>query len=248
MLFSRRTDNFTLHLQEWAAASVERVLKRASVAVECALVLPVFFLAMVVLISPMEAIRIRSMKEMSLIGRAKEMAVAAAVASGAAGTGGTAADSNAAFVDLQTPFTFSWPVSLFGLSGMRVAVRARVGIWSGGGIPTDGADAESDEGYVYVTNNRSVYHTHADCSHLDLTIFSVSMSEIGSMRNADGRRYKKCRGFPSGYTGPVYATGRGDYYYPDTARAALTRHVRMVKQSEVQGLHECSRCAARDAA
>lgn len=247
MLSSRKTGTYTLHLQEWVRAPV----KRASLTVECALVLPIFFLAILTVISSMEAIRMRTMKELALINKAKTMAVAAGVA-GEAGASGNAAASEAAdgdisYIDLFEPFSFSWPAPMFGIPDLKVSLRARVGVWSGGGIPTDGSGAESDDGYVYVTNNRSVYHTHADCTHLELAVFAVPMNEISSMRSADGRKYKPCRGFPKGYTGTVYAAARGEYYYPNATYASLTRHVQMVKKTEVEGLHECSRCAARDA-
>ncbi|MEE3420544.1 MAG: hypothetical protein VZR02_05515 [Lachnospiraceae bacterium] len=223
------------------------LVSQASLTVECALVLPVFFLALLTVISSMEAIRMRSQKELALLNRAKEMAVAAGATSAAENSsGGFASGQDPAYVDLSVPFTFSWPAPLFALPSMQVSVRARVGTWSGGGIPTDGNASGGDDGYVFVTNNRSVYHTHADCTHLDLAVFAVPVSEISSLRNEDGRRYKKCRGFPAGYTGTVYATARGEYYYPDASFASLTRHVQMVPKSEVSDLHECQRCAARD--
>ena len=54
---------------------------------------------------------------------------------------------------------------------------------------------DSDE-MVYITDNESVYHTHADCTHLDLTIIETTTDAVGSLRNKYGQKYKKCDYFP----------------------------------------------------
>lgn len=99
---------------------------------------------------------------------------------------------------------------------------------------------------VYVTQNESVYHTHADCTHINLTIIKTDMAGIANLRNAYGRKYRKCSNFPYDYDGPVYVTATGDYYYPSLEYGSLTRHVCMKKRSECRGLRKCERCEARD--
>ena len=65
---------------------------------------------------------------------------------------------------------------------------------------------------------------HEDCTHLDLTIIATTTDEVGSLRNEYGARYRKCDYFPSGYTGPVYVTAKGDRYYPSLNYGGVTRH------------------------
>ena len=74
----------------------------------------------------------------------------------------------------------------------------------------------------------------------------TDISNVKNMRNAYGKRYKKCRGFPENYNGPVYLTEKGDYYYPSSDYNSLVRHVSVTEQSECGDLCLCERCAARD--
>ena len=217
-----------------------RQLFRASLTVECAGVLPIFFIACLTVISFMHAIRIQSEENLRLSNKARRMAVAAAVA-------GERADGK--WIDIAKTYTFEYPFPDFGIPKLRIALRARVYpfVGSSDGVSGYGPDGEnSGNETVYVTDNREVYHTHADCSHLDLTIIKTDLAGVKNLRNAYGRKYKKCKGFPRGYKGPVYVTAKGDFYYPSTEFGSLTRHVHISKRSEHPDLCECKRCAARD--
>lgn len=210
---------------------------RASVTVEAAAVLPLFFMAVITLAMFMEALRLQGKSSIQLSNQARKASVAAAVAGGAA---------DGLYIDFFRQKSFQYPFGLFGIPDLRIAVRARVYPWVGceAGSLGGGGTAASEE-TVIVTENQSVYHTDPDCTHIDLAVIRTPVSQVGKRRNAYGRKYRPCSGFPSGYTGDVYVTEKGDYYYPSTAYGSLTRHVRIVRQSEVSGLKECSRCAAK---
>lgn len=207
---------------------------RASLTIECALVLPLFLFACIILITFMGAIRLQTRTNLKLSNRARQLAV-------------TGQDG---WIDLYEEKKFSFPVSMPGITSPLMICRARVRSWSGGSLASRAGSQSDrhDEPVVYVTDNRSVYHTHADCSHIDLTIFLSNTKDIKNLRNSDGSRYKACRGFPRNYSGPVYASASGDYYYPSLDYASLKRHVSIVKKSECTGLSECSRCRLRDSA
>ena len=49
---------------------------------------------------------------------------------------------------------------------------------------------------------------------------------------------------PAGYTGTVYASAKGDYYYTSAEFHSLVRHIHVV--SDTRGLKQCDRCAALD--
>lgn len=215
-----------------------RAGSRASVTVEAAAVLPLFFMAVLTLAMFMEALRLQGQSSIELSNKARKASVAAAV-------GGSAADG--VYIDFFRPKTYSYPFGLFGIPDLKIAVRARVYPWVGceaGAL--GGGDARASEETVIVTENQSVYHTDPDCTHIDISVIRTSASQVRNLRNAYGRKYRPCSGFPAGYTGDVYVTEKGDYYYPSTAYGSLTRHVRIVRKSEVSGLRECSRCAAAD--
>lgn len=205
---------------------------RASLTIECALVLPVFLFASIILISFMGAIRLQTETNLKLSNRARKLAV----------TG------QEGWIDLYEEKKYTFPVPFPGISSPLSVCRARVKSWSGGSLTSDERSGQESEPMVYVSNNRSVYHTHPDCSHIDLTIFLSNTTDIKALRNSDGSRYKPCRGFPRHYSGTVYASASGKYYYPSLDYASLKRHVSLVKKSECSGLSECSRCRMRDSA
>ena len=177
---------------------------------------------------------------LDLSNKARQMAVYSSALGGA----------GSEWIDLPSFVTERIP---FFSQTIRVPVRARCRVWSGAGEGTLSSSSASGpaserDALVYVTDHESVYHTHADCTHLDLTVIATDTGRVGSLRNIYGSRYRKCEGFPEGYTGPVYVTPKGDRYYPSTEFGGLTRHVHLVSSSETGGLPLCERCAARDAA
>jgi hypothetical protein len=220
--------------RKFQACADSALVLRASLTIECALVLPLFLLACIILITFMGAIRLQTRTNINLSNRARQLA--------AAGQGN--------WIDLYEEKQFSFPVTMPGIVSPYVICRARVHSWSGGSLASKGTShsERSEEPIVYVSNNRSVYHTHADCSHIDLTIFLSNTNDIKGLRNSGGSRYKPCRGFPKDYSGPVYATSSGTYYYPSLDYASLKRHVSIVKKSECSDLPECSSCRMRDSA
>lgn len=228
---------------------------RASLTIECALVLPIFFFACITLISLMNAIRIQTLTDLDLSNKARKMAVGAGLitAEGSADQEQTSSSPAASgsgsvrWIDLCLPKSIPLPGLLPGYH-LKVLCRARTAVWSGGGLSSLPSTSEDGNETVYITDNQAVYHTHADCTHLDLAIYQSTTSEIGKLRNLYGGRYKKCRGFPKHYSGVVYASAKGDYYYPSLNYASLKRHVHLSKRSDCGDLPECSRCRARDGA
>lgn len=217
-----------------------RVWNSASLTVECAIALPFFFLCLIMLISFMDAVGLYTEKSLELSNRVRQMAMYA-------GTLGS--DGDEAWIDIPWTVTYRFPVKCVPVPDMKIAIRARVHPWTGYSGSDEKASAANNSGeYVYLTENQEVYHTHADCTHLNLCIMRTNMSAVGRMRNQYGSRYKPCPGFPAGYSGDVYITAKGEYYYPRTDYGSLTRHVRIARRDDHTDLCLCSRCAARDAA
>ncbi|MDO4804054.1 MAG: hypothetical protein Q4A32_04460 [Lachnospiraceae bacterium] len=219
-----------------------KAFRSASVTVECALALPLWFFAVITLLSFMQAVKIQNVENLNLSNQARQIAMYG---------GAIETEGDGIWIDLPRIYTFQYPGALGKISPLRIALRARVYPWIGygGDALDDAGDDESDDGgVVFLTDNQSVYHTHADCTHLDLTIMRTTLADVKNLRNEYGSKYKPCSNFPRDYDGPVYVAAKGDYYYPSTDYHSLTRHVRMVDKSECPGLKLCERCAARDAA
>ncbi len=224
--------------EQQTQADPARRLRRASLTVECAAVLPLFFLICLALITFMDAVRLQTETNMELSNKARRLAVYTGLA-------GETADG--VWIDLGSTERFTCALGLLPVPAIKVAVRARVYPWVGGSLQEEygsSGDGESSR-MVYVTNNESVYHTHADCTHLDLTIRTSTTSAVGSLRNEYGEKYKPCDGFPKDYTGTVYISSKGNRYYPASDWGGITRHVKLVEEDSVSGLKECSRCSAR---
>lgn len=245
-------------------APLKKTLRSASLTVECALILPLFFMAAVTLILFMNAVSLQVRTDLALSNSARQLACAAGLAANAADAAGLAGggneshdagsnaggegDDEAVWIDIPVSKTYQFPVSLIPHLSVKVAARARVYPWIGirSWEGTSYAAGEGASDMVYVTDNQEVYHTHADCTHLDLTIIATTLDDVGRLRNADGRKYKPCRGFPPDYTGVIYVTAQGDFYYPSTAYGSLTRHVHLVRLSDLPALPLCGRCARKD--
>lgn len=214
------------------------IFRRASLTVECALALPFTLIVVLILASYMNAVSLQVTRSLALGNVAKKTAALAGLA---------AAEGEGTWIDIVLPCRYEYPASFLGLGGVTVAARARVFPWVGK-TPDTEAPENTGSRTVYVTDNRSVYHTYADCSHLDLTVYETTLDKVGGLRNADGKRYKPCAGFPADYRGPIYISRSGDCFYPTLDSAGLTRHVSMTSEDECCGLGLCSRCAARAAA
>jgi len=203
-----------------------------SVTVEAALVLPLYLMAVITVASFLKTEALSSKRVLELSNTARKIASYSGIVQ---------TEGNGIFIDLFDRVALGLPFAeVFGVESPGISVRARVYPWVG--YEAEGGGEDDGETIVYVTDNRSVYHLSSKCTHISLGIFKASQSEIMNLRNTDGKRYKKCEGFPEGYAGAVYAGVSGDYYYPSLEAAPLTRHVRAVKLSECGDIPPCSRC------
>lgn len=97
----------------------------------------------------------------------------------------------------------------------------------------------TDEQYVYITDNMDVYHVSRNCTHLRLSKKIVSFSK------AKKDHYMPCdfcvkNGKIRNY---VIVTEQGTKYHIDSNCSGLKRTVKRVRLSSVSGLGGCSRCA-----
>ena len=217
-----------------------RLARRASLTVEAAFVLPLFFLAVVALILMMDMYATCARKTVALQEQAETLALAAFA------TGG--ADLPA--IDLKDHWTYHPRFFPEALPGVTLTARGRVRPWTGRRNTPASEDAQEEGEMVYVSERATVYHTSSSCTHLALSVKSVSGSRVGSLRNHSGGRYhacEKCVG--SGKTNrTVYVTEDGDRFHNHAECSSLTRSVRLVKKEDLEGLHPCSRCREREGA
>ncbi len=208
--------------------------RKASLALEAALVVPVFFLCLVTLIQMSDIYRIYAENMVKLQEKAEKTAVMTVMF-----------DEEDNMVSLFDSSFFS-PVggSVFGIS-RKILSQARVRSWTG---RSEDDYQESRRDYrqlVYVTDNQSVYHTSSACTHLSLTITPVLYAALGSSRNESGSRYKPCeKCVGSGAHGNiVYVTHYGDCYHNSLECSGLKRSVKLVDMDKISNLKCCEKCA-----
>lgn len=212
-----------------------RDIKRASLAVETALVLPVFFLGIVTMISFMDIYKLQTEHLSVLCQKAKEAGMYAYVLDGAGPD------------EITLPDVYSYePVGgLIPLPDVWMHNTVKVHAWTGVeyGEFQDGETAV--EPMVYVTDSGSVYHKSLGCSYLNLSVIRTAGSSVSSLRNDYGERYTSCEvcSRDQKAAGTVYVTKKGNRFHNLESCSGLKRSVRMVEESQacVQ-MGACSRC------
>ena len=210
-------------------------LKRGVLTAEAAFSFPVFFMIVICIASIMNLYG-RTVDQASSLRDLTETAAAAADVS-----------DETLWIDITMPDYFEPFFLPDGLAGVFIPARGRVRAWNGRSSE-ETKPSGTEEHYVYMTENGRVYHTRADCSHLVLSTHGVPYSQLESLRNSSGSRYKPCEkccrhGTGSGF---VYITDDGDRYHCTAECPGLKRSVRLVPESSVSDLPECSGCAASE--
>lgn len=210
-------------------------LKKASLTVEAAFVIPVFFMAVICITSVMGVYSQTLDKMVSLRNSAEKTASAAGIS------------ESSVWIDLPGYIKFKPFFLPAGVNMFDVFCCGSVRAWTGRDSGSAVGDGEGhDPEYVYVTENGTVYHTSSSCTHIDLSITQAELSSVHWLRNENGERYtacEKCSGDHSdGDT--VYITLYGNRYHGSVHCSGLKRSVRLVDISKIQGLKECERCAS----
>ena len=219
--------------------SLRTSIKKASIAVETALVLPIFFLGMVTMISFMDIYKLQTEHLTKLCEKTKEAGMYAYVLDG----------SGPDDITLPDFYTYEPIGGLVPLPDVRIFNTVKVHAWTGKEYANEegqaGSEEKEKEPMVYVTENGSVYHKDIGCSYLDLSISHVSKNAAEGLRNHYGEKYSPCETCGKGQDqgGMVYITETGNRYHTLESCSGLKRTVRMEKQSHVSGkMHACSRC------
>lgn len=146
-------------------------------------------------------------------------------------------------VDVALCYRVRPAVDLLGFSGFSMANRCQMKAWTGYCIQEELVNGGTDEEYVYVTETGTVYHRDRGCSHLQLSIRSVDMTDVAGLRNEGGGKYYPCEscGHDGGET--VYITDQGDRYHSSLGCSGLKRTIYTIPLSQVGGRKPCSRCA-----
>lgn len=205
-------------------------LKRGSLTVEASLILPFFLLILLAFFSFFRQYASGAELKIQAAAEAKKVGIVLGSAQ--------AADSGdvTIYKSAKTEDAWSFPFITEGMVTEKAVCRAWVGF----------TGLETDETYVYITPEGRVYHLYRDCTHLNLSIQSVSLAKALSSKNEYGEKYRKCE-LCGGQTGAlVYITSEGNCYHFRRSCSGLKRTVRQVPLSTVEGRSCCIRCMSRE--
>lgn len=209
-------------------------LRRASLTVETALVLPLFFLGMITMISFMDIYRIQTVHLQKLCEKTKEAGMYVYVLDG----------NGPDKVTLPDVYSYTPVGGLIPLSKVWMQNTITVHAWTGADERADSSKENSQEEMVYVTESGTVYHRKPGCRYLKISLQQVAGSRISSLRNAYGEKYVSCESC-SRNQGPascVYITSTGNRYHNQETCSGLKRTIKLVKLSQAGNMHTCSSC------
>lgn len=128
--------------------------------------------------------------------------------------------------------------SISGFRPFRMANRYYGHLWNGYELPG------TEETYVYVTENGTVYHVDRDCTHLKLSVRPVTWQQACVERNEKGNKYVACeKCTTSDIPNAVYITNEGECYHFVRDCPGLKRTIICMPISQVKELRPCRRCA-----
>lgn len=133
------------------------------------------------------------------------------------------------------------PIPLLKSPSARIKDEFQVSAWNG--YQKERMGDENGQ-IVYITDRGTVWHADYQCSYLQLSIQYVPYEELKDVRNEDGGRYHRCERCVYGQAmSGVYITGYGNRYHNSLNCSSLKRTIRAVDKSEVAGRGGCSKCA-----
>lgn len=255
--------------------SLSHVLGRASaftsegsITLEAALVVPLFFFAMLCTVFLLESMAIQTTVRNALYGVGKELAQQAYISpiisppairqnivknigkdklqrSLIVG-GETGLDCKKSFSNwdtgemfLSVQYKIRIPIGVFQLPDMDKEEVLRVKGWTGNPMPKE----ETEDEMVYVTEHGSVYHQDIYCPYLDMSVRGIIANTIDGARNMSGEKYKPCDKCEGGkHIGILYVTDYGNRYHTSLNCSKIKRNIYAVSISTVEGLGGCSKC------
>jgi hypothetical protein len=208
-------------------------LKKASLTVEAAFILPLFFVSVICMAGIMGIYSQTLDRMITLRGYAQTAAAAAGIS------------EEDMWIELPGNVGFT-PLYLPGdLKMFNVICSGSVRAWTGRDSNHGSGGYYDEPQYVYVTENGMVYHTSSACTHINLSITKTDIEHAADMRNENGEKYGACEkcGDDAVAKDEIYITRHGNRYHSSLSCSGLKRSVRLVEISKAEGLQECQRCA-----
>lgn len=270
----KEPDSFMVnHFHQSSYKKSERAssfISKGSITLEAALVIPIFFFAILCMAFLLEMMAIQTTVHHALHSVGKELAQTAYVSpvvstygieqkvvenigtdrleksmivGGAEGIdcSYSRSDMTTSVIELSACYELEIPVLMFDIPVISREESVRVKGWTGYAA---GAGGTASRQVVYVTDYGLVYHKEMNCTYLELSVRSVNKESIEELRNQSGGKYHACQscGKDLSVTDILYVTDYGDRYHTSLDCSKIKRNVYAVPLDEVYGLGGCSKC------
>jgi len=262
----KEKDSLVIHRKERASAFTSK----GSLTLEAAIVVPIFFFAILCIAYMFEITAIQISMRTALCAVGKEAARQAytgvyftsdelneriveqigrerlersVVFGGANGidSSKTMCYRGTGVIDLNVQYKVEIPIVMFRIAPISCEEHLRVKGWTGY-VPT-GQYTDGNE-MVYVTETGIVYHKDSTCTYLDMSVRSVFLKEIGEMRNQSGGKYYACESCAQKEddVNICYITDYGTRYHKSLQCKKIKRNIYAIPIDETYGLGGCSKC------
>lgn len=243
------------------------VLLRGSMTVETALALPIFLLAMAMILFLFVVMQIQYIvgssldKAVSQTALIREISGAEAenltkaafykeltaqkcplsqIELGIAGFSWKSTKADDSYIDALVTYRVKFPFGFFGKMTVKLSDGCRMHRWTG---YQGNGEKNKDQEWVYITPNGSVYHESPDCTHLKLSVKSISSAKL----EKELKNYVPCghctKGGKAGAV--VYITSEGDCYHVKIDCSGLKRTIYRIPRNQVGNKNPCSRCGGK---
>lgn len=243
---------------------------RGSLTLEAAIVVPMFFFAMLCLAYLLEMMAVQTTMRNALYSAGKEAAKQAysgtlltsnrleqqiienvgtdrlersIVYQGVNGIdcGKTTCNWSTGVMNLSVRYQVEIPIPMFYIAPITCEETLRVKGWTG---YVSAIGDEEGQDIVYVTDTGIVYHRDAECTYLDMSIRSVHVDSINELRNQSGGKYYACEscGLKETNQNIRYITDYGTRYHTSLECKKIKRNIYAISIKEAYGLGGCSKC------
>lgn len=112
--------------------------------------------------------------------------------------------------EIAVAYKIRIPVRIFRISSISREDSLRIKAWTG---YEKGLFNSEDDEIVYVTETGIVYHKDYHCTHLELSIHMAERDLVDGLRNTSGEKYHACEKCGGGSGSGVYITDNGNRYH-----------------------------------
>lgn len=141
------------------------------------------------------------------------------------------------YIDAVVTYRIKVPIGFFGKKVFTFSDGCRMHRWTG---DLGNGKKEEEQEWVYITPTDSVYHRSSECTHLKLSVQSVSPERL----EKELKGYEPCghcsRGQKPGAV--VYITSEGNCYHVRIGCSGLKRTVYRILKKQVGNRRPCLRC------